>query len=166
MTNENDLNVGSVRWNYHVWLSANQFRDSGNLLFEHDSSIHAPILMNYSFACELALKSCAMQTRSNCKPSGNGIIPTASFKPASRGHDLTQVFDKLPEKARLAVSTEFNKLFERDLRAELIEFKDYFVDIRYSFESRARSWDLLGMGKLANGLLDATLEARKTIGGI
>ena len=163
MTNSNELNVGSPSWNYHVWLYANQFRDAGNLLFETSLSNHAAILMNYSFACELALKACSVQTQYNCKPTGNGIIPTASFKSHARGHKLADVFDKLPQKSRLAISAKFQELTNQDLRNQLVEFNDYFVDIRYSFEKRCRSWNLTGMAALANAVLDATMEARADV---
>ena len=158
MKTNKELNVGSVHWNYHVWLSAKQFLDAGNIVFDNNISVHAPILMNYAFACELALKACAIQTRYNCKPFDNGIIPTASFKPTVRGHKLfSDVFDNLLPETQLPISTKFKKITNLDLRSQLIEFNDYFVDVRYSFENSARSWDLSGMRKFANALLDATL---------
>jgi len=40
-----------------------------------------------------------------------------------------------------------------------------FVDIRYSFEQRSRSYDLTGMRNLANALVAATLDAAITTDG-
>ena len=154
----NELNVGSPHWNYHVWLDAKQFLDAGNILFDNDISICAPILMNYAFACELALKACNVQTRYNCKPKHDGLIPTASFTSTTRGHKLfSQVYENLPHDIQRAISTKFNGIANTDLRDQLTKYNDYFVDVRYSFERPVRSWDMSGMRDFANTLLDATL---------
>ena len=154
----NELNVGSPSWNYHVWLDAKQFLDAGNMLFDNDISIWAPILMNYAFACELALKACDMQTRYNCKSKMAGVISTASFVSTTHGHELfSQVFGNLPHDIQRTISAKFNSVANTELRDQLIKYNDYFVAVRYSFERPARSWDLSGMRDFANGLLDATL---------
>lgn len=163
MTSDNELNIGRVRFNGWLWQSASQFNDAADTLFDTDAAKYSTaILMNYAFACELALKACAVQKRYNCKPSGNGLIPTASFKSASHGHNLSKVFDKLPDETKESISTAFKNETNKELRSELNKFQDYFVDIRYSFEQRPWSYDLTGMRNLANALVVATLDAAKT----
>jgi hypothetical protein len=166
MTSDNELNIGRVRFNGWIWQTASQFNDAANTLFDTDVAKYSTaILMNYAFACELALKACAVQKRHNSKRSGNGIIPTASSKSASRGHNLTEVFDKLPDETKESISTAFKNETNKELRSQLNEFQDYFVDVRYSFEQRPRSYDLPGMQNLANALVVATLDAARTSDG-
>lgn len=166
MTSDSELNIGRVRFNSWLWQTASQFNDAADKLFDTDVARYSTaILMNYAFACELALKACAVQERYNCKPSGNGIIPTASFKSVSHGHNLTNVFDKLPDDTKESISVAFKNETKKELRSQLNEFQDYFVDIRYSFEKRPRSYDLTGMRDLANALVVATLDAAKTCDG-
>ena len=154
----NELNVGSPCWNYHVWLDAKQFLDAGNLLFDNNISIFAPIIMNYAFACELALKACVVKTHFKCKPIEGGLIPTGSHISTTHGHKLfSQVFENLPQSMQRTISAKFHIVADTDLRDQLIKYNDYFVDVRYSFERPVRSWDLSGMRTFANALLDATL---------
>ena len=154
----NDLNIGSPRWNYHVWMDAKQFLDAGNILFDSDISVCYPMLMNYAFACELALKACDVQTRSNSKQIEGGPIPTGSFKSTTHGHRLvSDVFQKLPLDMQRKIANRFSEIANAELHDQLVIFNDYFVHVRYSFERPARTWDLSGMRNFANALLNATL---------
>ncbi|MDB4793222.1 hypothetical protein OAG75_01120 [bacterium] len=159
-------NVGQVRFNGHVWRIASDFSDAADALFDSDSQKFVyPILMNYAFACELALKACSVQTRYNCEPPGIGLIPSASFKPTSYGHDLEKLFDQLSPDTRGSVSNEYKYITSEELCSQLALFKDYFVDVRYSFEQKSQTYDLSGLRRLANGLVAAVLEAgRKSEG--
>lgn len=166
MKAETKQDIGRVRFNSWIWQTASQFNQAADTLFEGDLVNHTyPILMNYAFACELALKACAVQTRYNCKPLVDGIIPTASFKSTAHGHDLGAVFGQLPSDTRDAVSNAYNNITGENLSSQLAEFKDYFVDVRYSFEQRPRSYDLTGLRRLANGLVEAVFNAAKTTEG-
>lgn len=73
------------------------------------------------------LKACEVQTRYKSKPAGDGIIPTGSFKSLAHRHELSDVFDQLPEKTRLALTAEFQKPTNEELRDQLVEYKNFFV---------------------------------------
>ena len=166
MKSDTKQNIGRERFNNWICQTARQFNQAADTLFDGDLANHTyPILMNYAFACELALKACAVQTRYNCKPGVDGIIPTASFKSTADGHGLGTVFGQLPSDTREAVSNAYNNITGEDLSSQLAEFKDYFVDVRYWFESRPRIYDLTGLRRLANGLVDAVFNAAKTTEG-
>ena len=163
-----ELFVGRPRFNAHVWRIACEYRDAANTLYEDnlDAFVY-PILVNYAFSCEIAAKSCYVQTQYNSKPTDNGLIPTAChiavkeidgtlFK--ATGHDLIKVFEQLPNLIKTNVAQSFRREIGLDLRAQLIEFRDYF-DVRYSFENRPRSHSLSGIRTLSNGFIASAKEA-------
>jgi len=165
MKPDTSLNIGRVRFNGSIWETASEFNRAANLLYDTGlAGFSTAILMNYAFACELALKSCAVQKRYNSKPVANGIIPSASCKSEAHGHKLDEVFDQLSDEIKKTVSREFKNITNTELRPQLVEFRDYF-SIRYSFEKRSSSYNLSGMQELANALIDATLDAAKTTDG-
>ena len=160
-----DLFVGRPRFNGRVWRTASSYRDAANTLYDTDLiSFCHPILMNYAFSCEIAAKACCVQTQYNCKPTGNGLIPTACAIPIPHGHDLIKVFEQLPNETKTAIANTFKDSVGIDLRSQLIEFRDYF-DVRYYFEKRPHSHSLSGIRELSNGFVDSTLEAAKASNG-
>ena len=160
-----DLFVGRPRFNGHVWQTASSYRDAANALYDTDLIGYChPILMNYAFSCEIAAKACCVQTQYNCKPTGNGLIPTACAIPIPHGHDLIKVFEQLPNETKSAIANTFKNNVGTDLRSQLIKFRDYF-DVRYYFEKRPQSHDLSGIRELSNGFVDSTLEAAKDTDG-
>ena len=163
MTSDTKLNIGPVQFSNWIWLDACQFRDAANTLYDTDHAKYPfVILMNYAFACELALKACAVQTRYSCEPLPNGIFPSATLEPAAHGHKLAEVFDQLPDEVKELVSTAFKNITNTELRPQLVKFQDYFVDVRYSYEKRPRCYDLTGMRDLANALVKAVHSAGTT----
>lgn len=156
------LNVGrpQVRTepSAHIWQAAEQFFLAGELIWVGNRAKYTyPLVMNYSFSCELSLKS----SESKVIPSvtAEGIIMPVGTHSVVSGHSLHDIFTKLKQKTQDGVEAEFNKGRPDGDRYQLVTLlkkcSSYFVESRYAFEMVAGSFALSDVRELAEGLLKA-----------
>ncbi len=106
-----------------------------------EENLLLPYLVNYSFCCEIALKS--IETL-----PGEGTL-------LGKGHKLNDLFAKLTPTNQGKLKDEFLQVTGEDLSEHLIRCSSYFVSARYNYETRAGCYNLTAMRILANGLMQS-----------
>ena len=144
-----------------VWKQASQFNEASDFLWDRGIwDFMLPIIVNYAFACELAIKSCNCHTLANVSNPLPGLISTASFRSniRVRDHNLVDLFAKLSGANRKIIETRFLEETEAELQPLLEDCKSCFVDVRSEYENRPSSLPLYGIRRLSNGLVAATKD--------
>ena len=144
-----------------VWKQASQFDEAADFLWDRGIyDFMLPIIVNYAFACELAIKSCNCTTRYNVSNPLPSLIPTASFKSniRVRDHNLVDLFAQLSQQHRIAIERRFREQTEVELLPLLEDCQSCFVDGRYEYENRPCSFPLSGLRRLSNGLVAVTKD--------
>ena len=143
-----------------VWTQASQFNEASDFLWDKGvSDFMLPIIVNYAFASELALKSCDCCTRANAEALP-GLISTASFtsKIRVRNHNLVDLFAKLHMPLQTHIQAQFRQEMETELTPLLEDCQSCFVDGRYAYENHPTSFPLTNLRTLSNGLVNATQD--------
>jgi len=152
--------VMSIRPNGHIWMAAEQFFNAAESIWnsaEGDLSKYVyPLLVNYSFACELALKSAEGKVK---QPPiiENGLIPVSTIHPAVKGHNLLSIFNKLKPETRKGIEKEFISITGENLTPLLKKCGYYFEKARYPFEQKGGAYNLSAVRDLAKILLDSVM---------
>jgi len=141
----------------HVWLIAQDYFLAGKELSNSDTSNFIfPIIVNYAFACELAIKSAETDLVNNNESHENGSLLSQSYIKTFkvRGHSLVELFDKLSPSTQNDIESTFNSFTGKDLKALLNTCEDYFVQARYPYRaSSPNNYQLSSVETLAKGLL-------------
>ena len=157
-TRSNPEFSGPIRPSGHIWMSAEQFYKTAELVWiQDDVDLNAfvfPLIVNYALCAELSLKSAeGGAVGGGLSPSG--LVKAAKIKSTAHGHNLTDVFSSLQPLTQSAIQTEFLALTGEELAPLLDRCSGYFIDARYAYERIGGSYDLSGIRTLAKGLLDA-----------
>lgn len=145
-----------------IWTAAEEFFLAGELIWEnYPGSLTFPLVMNYSFSCELSLKSSESKvTPDSTEP--DGIIMPVGTHSAVSGHSLYEVFTKLEQKTQDGIEAEFIKEQLNGNENQLVQLlkrcSNYFVISRYAFEMTGGSFALSDVRELAKGLLNAAFK--------
>jgi hypothetical protein len=141
-------------------MAAEQFYNAAELIWRAeniDISVYSyPLIVNYAFSCELALKSSEGLVKfSDASPEG--ILKAINTESSVRGHKLHSIFKELKPETQQAIESEFQISTGENLIPLLVECADYFEKGRYPFEQIGGSYSLSGVRTLAKGLLDAVM---------
>lgn len=139
--------------NRHVLEHAEGFYKLACLIYD-DSELRGiygyQAIANYSFACEVALKSIK-----------EVIISVESGQENSKdkihGHSLTRLFNKLEESNRELLLSTFSEKSNCSLDESLKECSSYFQDARYGYEE-AKCFQYSEVKILAKGLIASIRE--------
>lgn len=147
-----------TRPNGHIWMVAEQFFNTAELVWKtsdgHITSNVYPLIVNYAFSCELALKASVGVVKVG-QVTPDGLVPAAATKSAIRGHNLSDLFKNLPPPIQSSIAASFLSSEEEDIIPLLEMCSNYFEEARYPLEKIGGSYDLSGVRNLARGLLQA-----------
>jgi len=145
-------------------MAAEQFYNAAELIWmSQNIDINAytyPLIVNYAFACELALKSSEGLVKFS-EVTPEGLLKATNTESAVRGHKLHLIFYELKPETQKAIESEFSSCTGVQLIPLLKECADYFEKGRYPFEQIGGSYSLSGVRTLAKGLLDSVLAYGK-----
>lgn len=149
---------GSIRLNGHIWMSAEQFYKTAELVRRQDgidlNALVFPLIVNYALCAELSLKAAEGGAVGGGLSPG-GLVKAAKIKSTAHGHNLSKVFLSLQPLTQTAIQTEFLAVSGEELAPLLDRCSDYFIDARYAYERIGGNYDLSAIRTLAKGLLDA-----------
>ncbi|WP_431051192.1 hypothetical protein [Roseateles sp. L2-2] len=154
-----------VRPNAHIWMHAEQFYNAAELMWQGDVvRLSLPMVVNYSLAAELAIKSAEGVTTlgdaANMIVDGQvvaSVIGAATLGSAVHGHGLAAVFSKLQQAAQTDIAQKFKTATGEELAPLLTMCADYFVNARYAYEMKAGLYNIGAVRTLADGLLKAVM---------
>ena len=153
-----------TRPNGYIWMAAEQFYNAAELIWNsEDLDVNRyvyPLIVNYSFSCELSLKSSEGLVKSSEVTPG-GLLMATNTESSVRGHELHIIYCKLKPETQKAIESEFQSCTGESLTPLLEECSKYFEKGRYSFEQISGSYFLSGVRTLAKGLLDSVMAVGK-----
>ncbi len=124
----------------HIFLSAKQYLNLALLAEEHgrleDTSM--AVVTNYAFSVELMLKSLDVATDTpEVNTSPNLLARDAKMVNLVTGHDLSKIYNELPEDTRNTLSRGFTQITSLKISDQLVKFKDVYMLSRYSHDVHA-----------------------------
>lgn len=153
-----------TRPNGHIWMAAEQFYNAAELIWNSENidinGYMYPLIVNYAFSCELALKSSEGKVKFS-EVTPEGLLMSTNSESSVRGHELLSIFRKLKPETQNAIESEFESCTGKSLIPLLEECSKYFKKGRYSFEQKGGSYSLSGVRTLAKGLLDSIMAFGK-----
>lgn len=148
----------------HIWMAAEQFYNAAEHIWNSNNpgiSYYAlPLIVNYTFSCELSLKSSEGIVRSTKVTEGQ-LLPAVGIESSVRGHKLDIIFRNLKSDTQSFLEKEFIASTGEFLIPLLEECSNYFESARYSYEQKGGSYNLSGVRTLAKGLLDSVMAYGK-----
>lgn len=126
--------------NAFIFKHAVNFLDMANRYLElEDTELDAavmPCIVLYSVSIELMLKSLLPADKAVSRPDGSTI--TTEVKSAIAGHDLLELFNKLPLEIANNLKKKFNERSDNELKNILTKCKHDFVLARYAYEKGSK----------------------------
>ena len=99
-----------TRPNGHIWMAAEQFYNAAELIWNSENiDINGyvfPLIVNYAFSCELALKSSEGLVKFS-EVTPEGLLMATNSESSVRGHELLSLFRKLKPETQNAIESEF-----------------------------------------------------------
>lgn len=116
-----------------VWRTANEYQEAASLCDENGKYWAGAILA--ALAVEIYLKSFLSQ---EVTVEGSLQKTVQIFKKAEHGHDLKNLFDKIPQLTKEIIMQESKLLVPKiDLQDAITRNRDVFSKARYSYEKES-----------------------------
>ena len=140
-----------------VWLTAKSYCLAAKALSEADlTQFIFPIIVNYAFSCELAIKSAEVETVSDGDLQSSNTLMSRVYPKTKRinGHSLVDLFNELSPNTQDCIQDEFLSKTGNDLLSQLKTCENYFVEARYHYKNGApNKYEITELEELAEGLL-------------
>lgn len=156
---------GRIRPDGRIWMAAQQFYDVATQIWDNNEpaidDYTYPIIVNFAFACELAMKASEATAVYPLTLQG-GILPASKTESQVHGHKLKTILSKLHESTQTAIKANFERTTSRELMPLLEKCDDYFAKARYGYEKTTGFYRLSDVRELAKGLLFAVKELEES----
>lgn len=131
-----------------IYRTANKFYLTAKGL---DRSFTEPFVVNLSFSIELYLK--CLSTTTTYSKKQNTDLPILDRKLRTiYGHEFDVIFNKLPPMDQENLSSQYFEKHGAQLKLDLTEIKNAFIEYRYSFEKNSLSINLTLLNQIADFL--------------
>jgi len=124
--------------NPEVFYKAEAFHITAKIIVNNEKlKFHgAPFIVNSTLAIELYLKSMlSNKCFGNLKHGKYSLV----YSEVKKGHDLVSLFSKIPDNLKKQLSKRCSETTSKiEILNFLKEYKDHFINWRYSFEGKAR----------------------------